>query len=67
MRIDKAERICAFCEKAEALCDEENMLCRKNGVVPKRYTCRSFSYDPLKRLPPKTCSVPKLEFVDIEN
>ena len=50
----EVEKICAFCEKSEKIFDDDNMLCEKYGIVPCTYKCRSFSYDPLKRVPPRT-------------
>ena len=32
--------------------DEEKILCTKQGVVAPGGSCRSFKYDPLKRVPP---------------
>ena len=43
---------CAYCARGAAL-DGENVLCPKRGVVPRAGHCRSFKYDPLKRVPPK--------------
>lgn len=45
------ERFCAFCEHASPLIDDTEMLCFHRGVVGKRFTCRKFIYDPLKRQP----------------
>ena len=45
------ERFCAFCEHASPLIDDSEMLCFHRGVVGKRFTCRKFIYDPLKRKP----------------
>ena len=67
MKIDKSERICAYCELACPLFDEDTVLCKKAGVVPKGHSCRKFSYDPLKRVPPKAPALPTLEFVDIDD
>ena len=67
MKIDKAERICAFCEKASPLFDKDTVLCQKKGIVPKSYKCKKFSYDPIKRTPPKAQSTPALYYVDIDN
>lgn len=66
MKIDKCDRICAFCEMSVPIFDSDTALCEKNGIVPKNHTCRSFSYDPLKRIPPKVAEPPSLEFVDID-
>ena len=46
--LDKA---CAYCENASALQNKDHMLCSKHGVVNAGYSCRHFSYDPLKRIP----------------
>ncbi len=49
-------KICALCEHSSPL-DDENMLCCKKGPVPLEYCCRSFAYDPLKRVPKKPAAV----------
>lgn len=67
MKIDKCDRICAFCEKSVPICDSDSALCEQKGIVPKSYTCRGFSYDPLKRVPPKVNNAPTLDFVDIDD
>lgn len=43
---------CFYCLYASKL-DEENMTCRKRGIVKQIGKCRSFRYDPLGRIPPK--------------
>ncbi len=60
------ECLCAFCEKATGIYDEDTMICKSRGIVSKAYSCRKFIYDPLKRVPPKAVSAPKLEYVDID-
>ena len=67
MKIEKSEKICAFCEHCVSLFDEDNMLCDKNGIVSKGHTCKKFSYDPLKRTPPKAQSLPTLDYIDIND
>ena len=42
---------CAYCDRGAQL-DGETVLCPKRGVVPLSGSCRSFRYDPLKRVPP---------------
>ena len=49
--VPETERLCRFCEWASALHGEDQMLCRKRGVVSPLYVCRAFRYDPLKRDP----------------
>ena len=67
MKIDKSECICAYCEYAVPVFDEDSALCEKNGIVRKDYSCKKFSYDPLKRVPPKALTAPTLEYIDIDN
>ncbi len=67
MKIDKSERICAFCEAATPLYDDDLMLCNDKGIVDCRYSCRKFSYDPLKRKVRLKNAAPALEYVDIES
>ena len=43
---------CAYCTRANVL-DESRMTCRKRGIVPASGSCRSFRYDPIRRIPPK--------------
>jgi hypothetical protein len=46
------EKRCAYCQHA-AMAGENRMACCKRGIVPPSYSCRRFSYDPLKRVPPR--------------
>lgn len=43
--------ICRFCVSAHSLFDSDTMLCDIKGVVGCNYSCRKFSYDPLKHIP----------------
>ena len=43
---------CAYCQRGNKL-DEDRVLCPKKGVVSPSDHCRSFQYDPLRRLPPE--------------
>ena len=43
---------CTYCLHGTKLNDEE-ILCVKRGVVCINRTCRKFTYDPCKRVPPK--------------
>ena len=43
---------CAYCAKGAAA-GEDGVLCAKRGLVSPEDSCRSFRYDPLKRVPPK--------------
>jgi len=46
----KPERYCGCCVFAGKMNDDQ-MICRKCGVVPATHHCRRFRYDPLKRVP----------------
>ncbi len=61
------ERLCRYCELASPLHDEEQMLCRKRGIVSSGYVCRAFRYDPLKRDPGAPPEAPKLEYISLED
>ncbi len=48
----KIEPRCAYCAKGSQINDEE-VACVKRGIVSAGYHCRSFHYDPLRRVPPR--------------
>ncbi len=48
----KIEPRCAYCAKGSQI-NEDEVACVKRGVVPAGYHCRSFRYDPLRRVPPR--------------
>lgn len=48
----KMDRCCAYCQFAGKI-NEEQVICRKCGIVPSTHQCRRFRYDPLKRVPPR--------------
>ena len=48
----KIERSCAYCAFSAKM-DEDNMLCKKRGVVSVDTNCRKFQDDPFKRVPPR--------------
>jgi len=50
-RSRELDKACAYCENASVLHDRDFMLCSERGVVSAGYSCRHFSYDPLKRVP----------------
>ena len=43
---------CAYCQHCQQVNDRE-VACVKRGVMPVEAHCRSFRYDPLKRVPPR--------------
>lgn len=44
------EPACIYCRRSEPLSDE-NVICRRRGIVPHYGSCRKFAYDPCKRHP----------------
>ena len=43
---------CAYCARGREL-DPGQVVCSKKGVMSAGSHCRSFQYDPLKRVPPR--------------
>lgn len=48
----KIEPRCTYCVHGHPL-TEEQVMCPKRGVMSPGSHCRSFKYDPLKRVPPR--------------
>ena len=48
----KNEPRCTYCTHGRAL-GEYQVVCPKKGVMAAGSHCRSFRYDPLKRVPPR--------------
>lgn len=47
---------CAYCMQGSQISDRE-VACVKRGVVPMESHCRSFRYDPLRRVPPRPAAL----------
>ncbi len=58
-------RVCACCELAETLNNQEKMLCSRKGVVASDFCCKKFVYDPLKREPSPPVKLPKVDPADL--
>ena len=54
-------RVCACCELAETLHNEDVVLCSLKGVVSSGHVCKKFCYDPLKRDPKPLTDIPVLD------
>lgn len=48
----KMDPRCAYCAKGRTL-DEEQVICVKKGIVSPSDHCSAFTYDPLRRVPPR--------------
>ena len=53
---------CAYCTHSRAA-EEDSYICVKRGIVSAWDSCRSFSYDPLRRVP-EASPVPKTDGLD---
>ena len=47
------QKSCSYCVYGKVLEDSNEAICKKHGVTDKRDYCRSYKYDPLKRIPQK--------------
>ena len=53
---------CEYCANGYLSADGKNVLCQKKGVVEKGFSCFSFNYDPLVRVPrPSAPEMPKFD------
>ncbi len=52
----KIEPRCQYCTLGRQT-DERIVLCPKKGVMSPGSSCRSFKYDPMKRVPPRPVTV----------
>lgn len=50
------EKRCAYCKSGSVISDGQ-VVCSRRGVVDAADHCRHFSYDPLKRVPPRPASL----------
>ena len=48
----KIDPRCAYCAKGRTI-GEDRVACVKKGIVAPESHCASFSYDPLRRVPPR--------------
>lgn len=49
----KQPRSCEYCSFSASITDGQ-VLCSKRGIRAAEKPCRSFRYDPVKRIPPKS-------------
>ena len=47
----KLEKHCEYCVHGTRLKFEDEIICKKHGVTSCDDKCRSYKYDPLKRIP----------------
>lgn len=44
---------CKYCTEAFQPLGDDRVLCMKKGIMPLDHACKKFSYDPIKRIPPR--------------
>ena len=54
-------KMCAYCKHCSNI-DENLLLCAKRGIVSADKSCSKFTYDPLKRIPPKKVAMDRTKF-----
>ncbi len=50
------EKNCTYCAHG-CLINDREVVCAKKGITDVTSNCRRFSYDPLKRIPPRSSDV----------
>ncbi len=61
----KLPKSCSYCEYATKINDDQ-VLCMKRGVRPIFSSCKSFQYDPCKRIPPKQKALNFEQYDDVD-
>lgn len=49
---------CVYCSRGSSISGNE-VICLRHGIVEAYGSCRSFRYDPFKRIPPKPVRLSK--------
>lgn len=55
------EKRCAYCASGSVL-NEREVACPYRGVMDAAGSCRRFSYDPLKRVPPRPAALKSTQY-----
>ena len=58
---NKIEKNCSYCSHGYILANGSDCLCDKFGIVTAVSDCKKFKYDPLKRVPHRSPSLPDYE------
>ncbi len=62
----KIEPRCTYCKRGRPL-EDGQVVCPKRGIMSPSGSCRSFSYDPLKRVPPRPTAAPAIPAGSLED
>lgn len=55
---------CRYCRHGKIAADKKHILCEKKGVVYPSYYCKKYWYDPIKRPPRRSPSLPSYRAED---
>ena len=55
------EKRCAYCAHGVRISEHE-IACERRGIMDEAAHCRRFSYDPLKRVPPRPATLRKDQY-----
>ncbi len=55
---------CEYCEHGKVGSDPKMILCSKVGIVSPHYSCKKFTYNPLKRKPKRIQKLPTFSSSD---
>ncbi len=64
--IGNIEPKCIYCTHGKISSDGKSVLCHKKGVVDKDFSCKKFSYDPIKRIPERKPELQQFTAEDFE-
>lgn len=60
------EPACQYCEYGKLTKDMQMVVCRKHGAVAPYFSCKTYVYAPLKRIPKRAAPLPQYSRKDFE-
>lgn len=57
---------CEYCIHGRPSPNSDSILCEKKGIVDRDDKCRSYKYDPLRRVPRQAPKLPENDASDFE-
>ncbi len=62
----RIEPACQYCEYGKFSRDMQMVHCTKRGTVAPYFSCRSYRYAPLRRIPKREAPLPQYSHKDFE-
>lgn len=62
----KYSQRCDSCYYGRLTADSQSVLCVKSGIMKPDHKCKSYRYDPLKRIPEKPINLQKFSAEDFQ-